>query len=204
MTLEDNERRLIRMVEQQREEQCRELRERAQSEGRELLRKTYRRTRRRLRAEAASERTRALAQTSAARAELETKRRRHRQQLSTVILQAARERLPQRLFETWQDPQVRAAWIATALDQALEKLPPGAWRIRHPADLDTNSCSALVQRLQDHLRQPPELVPDPQLPAGLVISCTGVVLDISTAGLLQDRDAIEARLLALVDLENGP
>lgn len=202
MTQEDNERRLIHMVEQQRDDECRKLVERAQSEARDLLRKTYRRVRRRLHAEVESERERARAKTTAARAELETMRRRHRQLMNAVILEATRERLPHKLTSQWQDPETRAAWIAAALELALKKLPKGTWRIHHPVDLNSEECAASLRALQDPLPNPPQLVADPGVCAGLVIACSGVVLDTSSAGLLEDREAVEARLLALIELES--
>jgi hypothetical protein len=202
MTQEDNERRLIHIVEQQRDDECRKLLERAQSEARDLLRKTYRRVRRRLHAEVTSERERAHAKITASRGELETRRRQHQKLVNAVILEAARERLPAKLTQRWQDPKTRANWITTALEQALEKLPKGSWHIRHPAALDTEECAASLRALQDQLPQPLELEADPGLHAGLVITCAGVVLDTSTGGLLEDREAVEARLLALIELES--
>lgn len=204
MSLEENEQRLLELVAQRREQECRQLRQRAEEEARELLRAAYRKARTQLHENAESARNRARTRIGAARAELETRRRQHAQQLGSVLLAAARERLPQRLARRWADPAARAAWIRSALEQAVAALPGGRWRIRHPAGLARSERDALRKAVQRRLPQAPELVADGELEAGLVFDSAGVTLDASSTGLVADRDAIEARLLALLNLEHPP
>lgn len=203
MSLEQNEQRLLALVLQQRDEECRKLRQRSEEEGRKLLRSAYRSARTRLHENAESGRNRARTQIGAARAELETQRRQRTQQLGSVTLAAAWERLPQRLTQRWADPAARAAWVDNALEQALVALPGDTWRIRHPSGLAETEIAALRKTVQQQLPQTPELVADAKVEAGLVFECAGVVLDASSSGLLVDRDAIEARLLALLNLERS-
>ena len=203
MSLEENEQRLLELVTQRRNEECRELHQRAEEEARELLRTAYGSARTQLHENAESERNRARTRIGAARAELETRRRQRAQQLGSVVLAAAWERLPQRLAQRWADPAARAAWIDSALVQALAALPSGPWRIRHPAGLADAERDALRKAVQQRLPQTPELVADAKLEAGLTFDCAGVMLDASSAGLVSDRDAIEARLLALLNLETA-
>ncbi len=203
MSLEQNEQRLLELVLQHRDEECRKLQQRSEEEGRELLRAAYRSARTRLHENAESGRNRARTQIGAARAELETQRRQRAQQLGSVALAAAWERLPQRLAQRWADPATRAAWIGKALEQAFAGLPGGLWQIRHPSGLAESERDALRKAVQRQLSQAPELIADAQVEAGLILECTGVVLDASSSGLLVDRDAIEARLLALLNLETA-
>ncbi len=203
MSLEQNEQRLLELVLQHRDEECRKLRQRSEEEGRELLRAAYRNARTRLHENAESGRNRARTQIGAARAELETRRRQRAQQLGSVALAAAWEQLPQRLAQRWTDPAARAAWIGKALEQAFAALPGGSWRIRHPSGLADTERDALRKAVQQQLSQAPELIADEKVEAGLILECTGVVLDTSSNGLLVDRDAIEARLLALLNLETA-
>lgn len=203
MSLEQNEQRLLELVLQHRDEECRKLQQRSEEEGRALLRAAYRSARTRLHENAESGRNRARTQIGAARAELETRRRQRAQQLGSVALAAAWERLPQRLAQRWADSAVRAAWISKALEQAFAALPGGPWRIRHPSGLADTERDALRKTTQQQLLQAPELIADAQVEAGLILECAGVVLDASSSGLLVDRDAIEARLLALLNLEQS-
>jgi hypothetical protein len=201
MRLQQTEQRLLDLVLERREEECRKLKQRAEEEARELLRNAYRSALNQLRENVESERERVRVRVGAARAELETLRRQHAQQLGSVVLKAVWERLPRLLADRWADHQKRAAWIAGTLEQAQARLPRGLWRIRHPADLEEDECSALHRAVQERVGQAPRLVADGSLETGLVVDCGGVMLDASIAGLLADPDAIEARLLALIDLE---
>ena len=201
MSLKENERRLIQLVEQQRDSDCLELLDQARDEARELLHAAHRRSREHLHSAAATERTRVRAQVGAARAELETRRRQHRQRLGFALLEVARERLPRLLAERWADPDGRAGWIRQAAEQALLRLPKGVWTIHHPPDLPAADREQLAGILGD-LPQAPDWHADASLDSGLIIENEGVRLDACTAGLLEDERAIEARLLALIDLEN--
>ncbi len=203
MSLEQNEQRLLELLLQHRDEECRKLQQRSEEEGRELLRAAYRSARARLHENAESGRNRARTQIGAARAELETRRRQRTQQLGAVALTGAWDRLPQRLAQRWADPATRAAWIGKALEQAFAALPGAPWRIRHPPGLAESERDAVRKAVQQQLSQVPELIADAQVDAGLILECAGVVLDASSSGLLVDQDTIEARLLALLSLETA-
>ena len=70
--------------------------------------------------------------------------------------------------------------------------------MRHGLDFRAEDCNTLLARVNAHLPHPPVLVTDPDVTAGLIIECGGARLDASATGLLADREAVEARLLALV------
>jgi flagellar biosynthesis/type III secretory pathway protein FliH len=198
MNQDENERELLKLVAQWRDEECLRLLDRAGDEALELLRKGYRRGRRELHEAVQTERERSRNRCAAAEAELATLRRQHRQQLGSVILAAARSRLPQRLAQRWDEQREREHWIRRAVQQALAKLPAHGWRVRHAAGLPAAEVDGLRQSLKTTLTDEPQLIPDPQLDAGLVIESGGVTLDASAAGLLSDADSLDARLLALM------
>jgi hypothetical protein len=204
MKLEETERRLVGVVEDWRDDECLRLLDRARDEALELLRSTYKRARQHLREAADAERAAARGRIASARAELQTLRRRHEQQLGSIVLAAAWERLPQTLAERWADPEARGAWIRSTAAQALARLPRGRWVVRHALCFQPTDYDTLLQSLGDPGALEPELVSDPGLDAGLVIECAGVCLDASVRGLLADRDAVEARLLALLHREDSP
>jgi len=198
--MNDNERRLAEMLRQWRDEECRQLRERADAEARELLQHTHRRARRDLHRAVLAERERNRGRIAAAEAELATLRRRHDQQMGSVIVAAARRRLPEKLAEHWADPERRRLWIRAAAAQALRRLPRGRWRIRHAFCFKAADFDSLLQALKPGLAEEPELLSELDMEAGLIIECGGVSLDASARGLLADREALNARLLALCEI----
>jgi hypothetical protein len=202
MTLADTEQRLLQLVEQWRDEECRALMERAQTEARELLRNSRRRARRQVHETYVAEHERARERLAAARAELATRRHRRQRQLGEVILGAGRQQLAERLTARWGEPDRRTRWIRSAVADAQVRLPAGHWTVRHGADFRTEDHNTLLASIGSS--RPPALVADHRVGAGLVIECAGVQLDASAAGLLADREAIEGRLLALMQLEPTP
>jgi flagellar biosynthesis/type III secretory pathway protein FliH len=202
MSTHETQQKLIDELEQWRDDECLRLLDRAREEALELLRNSHQRARRHVHEAVDSERARVRVRIGAARAELETLRRQHRQQLGSIILETVREHLPEVLAERWADPAARKAWIRNTAAQALQRLPRGRWTVRHALCFQASDYDTLLQALGDLGAHEPELVSDPKLDAGLIVECQGVRLDASVAGLLSDREAVEARLLALMELED--
>ncbi len=199
MTPDDNELRLLELIRQWRDEECLRLLDRARDEAQDLLHMTHRRGRRHLHQAGQAERERNSSRIAAAQAELDTLRRQHDQKVGSVILAAARRRLPERLAEHWADHEMRGAWIRSAARQALERLPRGRWTVRHAFCFQAADFDTLLQALKPSLAEDPELISDMNMDAGLVIESGGVSLDASAHGLLSDTDAVNARLLALME-----
>ncbi len=202
MSSSANESYLLQLVSQWRDQECQRLLERARRESNALLSKARGRVRRDVHEAIVDERRRACHRITAAAAELETLRRRHRQALGTVILEAARQRLPERLSIRWADARSRRIWIRNAVLQANERLPAGRWKVRHPPCFQAADCDGLIQAIMIHAREEPILVTDTGIDTGLIIESAGVILDASSNGLLGDTPRIQARLLAL--LEGSP
>jgi hypothetical protein len=202
MKMEDREQRLVDLVIGQRDEECLALLDRARDESMALLEKAHGGARRHVHEAAEAERRRARSNLRSAKAELETLKHRHEQQLSMVLLQQAWQRLPTRLAQRWTDAGARKAWIEAALKAALQHLPEGQWRIVHAPNFSAED----EQRLRQSTRfaQAPILQLDETLDSGLIIHCGGVSLDASGAGLLRDKTLVEARLLALLEAERHP
>lgn len=203
MNSEDNEQRLIHMLEQYRDEECLRLLDQARAEAASLLKNTHRRARRQLHLRAESERARARSRIAAARAELETRRRRHRQDLSSALLRAAHQRLSDKLAERWADPQARSRWIRSAVTQARAILPSGRWTVRHPTCFRAQDNNTLIVALNGDAPQAAALLAEPAIDAGLIIESGDVSLDASLEGLLSDRASIDARLLGLLKLPDA-
>lgn len=105
--------------------------------------------------------------------------------------------LPEAMVTRWRDPAHRAAWVAHVAREARLRLPPGAWRVRHPADFTEDERSALACELASSL----EFVAGDGIRAGLRIEAPPNAIDGTLDGILASRDDIEAQLLACVTQE---
>ena len=204
MTLEDRERRLLELVDEHREGECRRLLKRAEEEARALVRQAYGNARRRAGRLAAAERLRARGRIEAAKAEKATRDRMSRERRQLALLETAWPRLEAALLRRWRQPADRRRWLEQAMDLARRVLPGPLWSIRHAADVGPDEQAALAGELAPGLVQPPEVRPDLGIRAGLVIRSGDAVLDATLDALLADRRSLEARLLAILMSEDRP
>jgi len=203
MNVNEREKALIKVVDEYRETECQRLLRKAKREAAILTGRMYKKNRRLLHDRVVAERKRAEVRIRAARAKFETIQRRHLQKASLAILEAGWYRLEPRLQSRWQDAASRKQWVDAVLQNGLKKLPRQSWIIRHPVDWEKQEQEAVVARLVEQLEVPPVLEPDKNIRAGLTIESAGTRLDSTPDGLLKDRNAIEARLLAALDMEQS-
>jgi hypothetical protein len=136
-------------------------------------------------------RARREARLAAARAEVSTRRRiaeQHR--LSELLAQGARM-LPDALATRWRDPAQRAQWVAHVVSEARQRLPRGAWHIRHAAGLTEQERA----RLASPLETPPSFHLDTTIRAGLCIGAPPNLIDGTLEVILADRADVDAKLL---------
>jgi vacuolar-type H+-ATPase subunit H len=131
-----------------------------------------------------------------AEAAFETAKRRHRSKRDAALLEAGWGRLREALAARWRDPAGRRAWVEMLLREARASLPKTAWDIPHPRDWPEAERGELARRLERELGHPPRFHPSPDCSAGLKLCAGGACLDGTLEGILLDRPAIEARLLA--------
>ncbi|MCG6897032.1 MAG: hypothetical protein LJE61_00945 [Thiocapsa sp.] len=198
MKLDERERRLLDLIEEYGESECRALLGRARSEAATLTAAAYRRARTELHQRVLAERANARARLHAARAEHETRSRATGDRANTRLLELAWPQLRETLAARWTDPDVRRTWAGHYLEQARHLLPRGLWTVRHPPDWPASEWAPLAAGLTKFLGQAPHFVADGGLSAGLIIETEGALLDATLAGLLRDRRRVEARLLALL------
>jgi len=204
MNVRDREKALMDLVEEYREVECGRILKRANRQVSVLIGRVYKEQRRLLHERVVTERRRVESRIRAAEAEFQTARRRHRQQASFAILEVGWRRLEPCLTSRWKDPRWRRQWVDAALQNALIKLPREGWIIRHPPDWEPKEQEAAVMDLTNRLKSPPVFESRQSLRAGLIIESAGTLLDATPDGLLKDRNAIEARLLALLEAEQSP
>jgi hypothetical protein len=204
MKVQDQEKALMDLVEEYQETECRHTLEKATEEAARIVSRVYKENRQLLHERVVAERKRAEARIRMAQAELETTRRRHRQQSSLALLKKGWQQLKPRLELRWQDLALRKQWVDVVLRGALETLPRRNWIIRHPPGWDEQEQKAVVTELANQLETSPLFESEQRIHAGLIIESDGNRLDATPDGLLTDRDALEARLLALLDREQSP
>lgn len=196
MNLTERTRALLELVEAHRAARCAELLSAAREKARAMRKEAYREARARLHEALARERDRAGRATALAQAQLDTRVRQHRQREVSALLRAAENRLPGALARRWQDPPARARWAESVLADASAVLPEGPWEIRHPPDWPAAERERAAASLAPARRAAPRFTADASVRAGLLVRAGHNVVDGSAAGLLADRAAIGARLLA--------
>ncbi len=198
MSIEERERALLRLVKDYQDSEGRSILESARVEARRLVEEAYQHERARLHARVLAERAGARARVQAVRAERETRARARREQLETRLLAIARTRLRELLEQCWSEARWRDRWARQAFRQARATLPPGLWKVRHPPGWTEAQWAPMALRLTSELGTRPQFRADEALVAGLTIASGSALLDASLEGLLQDRQRIESRLLALL------
>jgi hypothetical protein len=197
MNRAERERSLLALVAEYRDQECRRILDDAGRRAAKLIHDTYGRQRDALHRRVVAERSRAVGLIQAARAEAATRERRRSEAIDSTMIALAWPRLRAALAARWADPQGRRGWVESALGQALRRLPPGDWCIRHPGDWPAAEQDRLAEAVRAHAGVPPDLLADPGIDAGLVIASGNALLDATLDGLLRDREQVRARLLAL-------
>ena len=198
MTLDSRVAALVDMVVARREAECRAQVDPAGATARQMLTQARRAASARVHAAIAEERAAFAARASRAEAHLATRKRMAHQELVRALLHDGRERLAAALAARWIDAAARGRWIDAALRRALAVLPRGQWTISFPPSWDESERNAAVARLAaDGVSA--DCVACTEIDAGLRIDARGIVLDATPAGLLEDRAAVEGRLLHFIE-----
>lgn len=156
----------------------------ARAEARRLLRAASRAKRERIR-----ERCRE------ALAELDAERRRHDFEVDRGVIDAALAALPEALERRWRDAAARRSWCANAMAIAAARLVERDWRIAVAGEPGEAERTALVADAAAHGARAE--VAAGAARAGLKIAAGPSVVDATVDGLIADREAIAARLLAV-------
>lgn len=188
---------LLELVEDFRDRSCREIEEQARARAEGIVARAGQEARGRMRAAVEHERARAREKITATRARLLTQRRHRRQQLDKRLVARGWEELRPALARRWQNEAQRRAWIEALVRRADALLPAAEWRVEHPSGWDPGEMPSLGAQSSARAG-PPTFVEDADIEAGLRIRVEGTCLDGTTEGLLADRAAVEAALLAEV------
>ena len=201
MELQNQEKRLLDLIRLEQEKACREATKQADDQVRQILGEAWRSARERLHEAVERERARAQRQLRLAEAELETRQRLSEQQREALLLDQAWQALEQQLRELWANHDGRRRWIQQAVRVGLQRLPANHWRITHPRLWNAEDQATLSAAVVNGLEQAPELLEDERIKAGIMLRSSGALLDMTLEGLIADRGAIEAELLARIEVE---
>lgn len=191
-------RRLIEVVEQQRDARCAELLEQARDEARQLAKAAWRKARARLHHEILRARQQFSHQLVLQQASQAARQRQVRFRTDRALLDQAWPLLRGALERRWQDAAARKRWTETLTDRAQKRLVKTGWQIEHPPDWPEAEREATARRLRERLGEAPAFTADPSLRAGIRVRAGDTLVDGTCEGLMRDRVHIEAQLLAAV------
>jgi hypothetical protein len=187
---------LLGAVEDYRRTRCEELLGAARREAGALRREAHAAARAKVRATLAQERARLEAEVANRQARLQTERRLAEQRGVSRLLGEAWPLLRAAIAAAWAAPASRLRWASQHLALAAALLPSRRWRIRHAPGLRAEERLTLMHDLQ---LEGVEWAEDPSIAAGLAVQADSNVLDATLEGLLADRQALESRLLVLLE-----
>lgn len=194
---------LVSVVEQHRDEQCTQARAMAQEEAQKLVADAWREARARMHRDNAETRHRVQRTLDSAEAQRQTARREQRQFRDQELLAEARKSLHAELVRRWQQPESRQQWCRQLVKQAATTLDGKLWAVDHPAEWEASEREALAARIEELCGQAPQLQADTDIKAGLRICAGSTCVDATVAGLLRNRERIDAELLALCTVSTG-
>jgi hypothetical protein len=186
---------LLQEIQQQAGDECKALVAAAERQARALVAQAYAAARRRVHDAVGELRREGARRLARAKAQIETQARRRAQQRAVDVIKRAWPLLADALIARWRAPAARVAWADGVARCARDRLRTGTWTIEHPA-----GWSADEQRnFRVSLGVGGDAVTfaaDPNIAAGIRIRAAEATLDATLQGLLVDRAAVSALLLA--------
>ena len=200
---------LLQRVNSDREQRCKQMLAKAESEVQEILRLGRAEARANVRRAVAQERSRTAQRLRQAEAGAELDARRRAQSETRKLLESMWTEIAEALEARWRNAEHRQAWVTAAMGQADLLLGTiASWNIEHGSGWLAEERGELEKFAAKRGAHTLKWVHDPALGAGLRIRCEGVSLDATTRGLLAHRANIEsaflAEYLALADSEQLP
>jgi hypothetical protein len=180
----------------QQDSRCREIESVAARKAEELLAESRQRMRERVHRAVTEERQRRETALLESRHRIETESRRRVQDHYRSFLHDATPLLRDELGQRWRDEQSRRSWCEMLLEEAVDRLPGERWTIERPGDWSGSDTQWLERAFAARELPKPELVEDAGIAAGLRVRLGPACLDATLDGLMANRHAVEARLLA--------
>ena len=122
--------------------------------------------------------------------------RQQHQKEERALLDMAWPLLHEAMAALWNQAESRQRWVNAAVGLATERLRDRNWRIEHPPDFSEDDKDSIRQSFPAD-RQPALAACD-DIEAGIRLIVDGTVVDASLAGLLKQKGAVEARMIARI------
>lgn len=191
---------LLELLQEARETYCKDTMARAREEARGYVARARRTARERVGRAVGDERERIEREVRLAAAALETEQRRLGRQRDLELIRAGWKALEKALHERWEDDAGRREWAAAAVEEAGRMLLGKDWKVEHPEGWPGPERDAAADAAKSRFGAGTEFEASPEVAAGLRIRHGGTLIDMTPAGILAHKRAIEAELLA----EFGP
>ena len=187
---------LLGVIVENREQRCQDVRDKAALQATDIIKQAYTRGRARLRRHINELREKYRLRVASAHARNQTLLRRQHQKEERAIIDVAWPMLNQAMLALWKKSKTRHQWLDAAMVQATELLRQQEWYIEHPQEFSEADKQRIVKKFA-HGREPGMKACE-DIDAGVRIIIEGTVVDATLGGLLKQRTAIEARMIARI------
>ncbi len=186
---------LLQDLEQQTTEECRTVIATAQRDANALVAQARSSARRRTHDVIEELRKEGIRRLANAKARAETEARQRAQQRALEVIQRAWPLLAEALAERWRDPAARLVWTDEVARCGRDQLNAEGWVVEHPVDWREDERQNFLKS-QGASGDTATFVASSELAVGIKISAGEATLDATPHGLLADRSAVAALLLA--------
>jgi len=189
---------LLGIVVESREKRCQQMRDDAQQQAKEITRLAYTKGRTRMHHHIDALREKYRVRVTAATARNQTLLRRQHQKEDRATLDVAWPLLREAMLVLWKDPDSRRNWLESAIASASSSLKQQDWHIEHPQDMDEADVKWIKHTHIHGKDRGGKLIASADIDAGIRIILNGTVIDATLDGLLKQKTAIEAILIARI------
>jgi hypothetical protein len=194
---------LEREIAQQTREECGAVTAAAEQEARAIVADAHATARRRMHEAVVELRREAARRIARAEAAAETAARQRAQRRAATAVERAWPLLTDAVAARWHNEAGRRAWTAGVVRAVRDRIAAPTLAVEHPLDWTAaeqrDFCSALGREAGTVT-----FTPRQDLAAGIRVNAARATLDATPHGLLADRQAIAALLLAEIDRPGGP
>jgi vacuolar-type H+-ATPase subunit E/Vma4 len=187
---------LLQQVTDERDRRCAAVRTAAEDQATQIVHAARAEARANVRKAVTEERARMDLGIRQATARADIEVRRQERQKSRELLEQMWAAIAGVLENRWREPALRQAWIDAVMSQAASILSGRAWVIEVGPGWPDQERGELTDRARGQGAGTVEYSVHADMSAGLKIRAATVCVDATVAGLLAERDTIEAAFLA--------
>jgi vacuolar-type H+-ATPase subunit H len=189
---------LLGVVVESREKRCQQVRDDAHQQAAEIIKLAHSKGRMRMHHHIEALREKYRTRVSSANARNQTLLRKQHHKEERAILDVAWPQLREAMLALWKHPDSRRIWLEAAIASASSRLKHQDWHIEHPQDLSEADIKWIMHTHIHGKGDAARLVASGDIDAGIRIVLNGTVIDATLNGLLKQKTAIEAILIARI------